>query len=224
MYWGEGSLHVATSDDLCNWRVVLDASGEPLAVAVPRPRQFDSGLVEPGPPAVLIGDGIVLLYNGKNGTADPDPALPPGVYSAGQCLLDPRDPRRLLDRTDTWFLRPDHAHEVSGQYAAGTTFIEGLVRFNGRWLLYFGAADSVVGRLVREVVTAARSAARFGRSRGALPRSSAASRGKAGLKERCCQFSTWPGRDRHAAPGNAILHPPVRRAASERQPRAANNE
>jgi beta-1,2-mannosidase len=145
MYWGEGSLHVATSDDLVDWRVVLNETGEPFVVAPPRPGKFDSGLVEPGPPAVMTERGIVLLYNGKNGDAHPDPALRPEAYSAGQCLLDARDPRRLLERTDTWFLRPDQPHEVTGQYVAGTTFIEGLIPFGGKWMLYYGAADSFIG-------------------------------------------------------------------------------
>jgi predicted GH43/DUF377 family glycosyl hydrolase len=145
MYWGEGSLHLATSDDLVNWRVVLDDAGAPLVVVTARPRHFDSGLVEPGPPAILTDRGIVLLYNGKNGADDPDPTLPPGVYSAGQCLLDASDPRRLIDRTEMPFLQPEGAHEVTGQYVAGTTFIEGLARWKGNWLLYFGAADSFVG-------------------------------------------------------------------------------
>ncbi|MGB7157964.1 MAG: glycoside hydrolase family 130 protein [Tepidisphaeraceae bacterium] len=150
MYWGEGNMHMATSSDLLDWRIVLDDAGEPLTVAQPRPGMFDSYLVEPGPPAIITDHGIVLLYNGKNGKARPDPSLPLGIYTAGQCLFDALDPRRLVDRTDTWFLRPDQAHEVSGQYTAGTTFIEGLVRFNGKWLLYYGAADSFVGVAVCE--------------------------------------------------------------------------
>ena len=138
-------MYLATSSNLRDWRIVLDAAGQPLPVAQPRPGKFDSHLVEPGPPAILTERGIVLLYNGKNSKTQPDPALPAGIYTAGQCLFDASDPRRLVDRTDTWFLRPNRAHEVTGQYAAGTTFIEGLVRLNGRWLLYYGAADSFVG-------------------------------------------------------------------------------
>ena len=42
-------------------------------VLAPRPELFDSELVEPGPPAALIGDYIVLLYNG----APAAPAAPP---------------------------------------------------------------------------------------------------------------------------------------------------
>jgi beta-1,2-mannosidase len=146
MYWGEGTLHAATSNDLRDWRIVLnEAAGAPMALARPRPGKFDSHLVEPGPPAILTDRGIILLYNGKNSKTVPDPSLPGGIYTAGQCLFEAGDPRQLLERTDTWFLRPDGAHEVTGQYAAGTTFIEGLVRFDGRWILYYGAADSFVG-------------------------------------------------------------------------------
>jgi predicted GH43/DUF377 family glycosyl hydrolase len=34
---------------------------------------------------------------------------------------------------------------MSGQYAAGTTFAEGLVYYNQKWFLYYGTADSFVG-------------------------------------------------------------------------------
>jgi predicted GH43/DUF377 family glycosyl hydrolase len=42
-------------------------------------------------------------------------------------------------------LEPTMPWEKSGQYAAGTTFGEGLVAFRGRWFLYYGCADSLVG-------------------------------------------------------------------------------
>ena len=35
--------------------------------------------------------------------------------------------------------------EKSGQYKDGTVFIEGLVFFKGKWFLYYGCADSLVG-------------------------------------------------------------------------------
>lgn len=112
----------------------------------PRPGRFDSGLPEVGPPPVLTKDGIVLLYNGKNSAgADRDPALAPGVYSVGQALFAAHDPAKLLARTKEPFFKPELPWEQSGQYAAGTTFAEGLVWFGQRWLLYYGCADSRVG-------------------------------------------------------------------------------
>jgi beta-1,2-mannosidase len=47
-------------------------------------------------------------------------------------------------------LKPEMPYEKTGQYAAGTTFAEGLVYFHNQWFLYYGCADSLVA-----VVTAA---------------------------------------------------------------------
>ena len=46
---------------------------------------------------------------------------------------------------DEPFIKPELAFEKSGQYVAGTTFIEGLVPFKNKWFLYYGTADSFVG-------------------------------------------------------------------------------
>ncbi len=146
MYWGEGEIHLATSDDLVHWTPVTDKKGEPKVLMQARAGKFDSGLPEVGAPPVLTKDGIVLLFNGKNadGTGH-DPALAPGTYSVGQALFDAHDPAKLLARTETPFFEPQLSWEQSGQYAAGTTFAEGLVWFRDRWFLYYGCADSRVG-------------------------------------------------------------------------------
>ena len=41
-------------------------------------------------------------------------------------------------------LKPELPYEKTGQYAAGTTFAEGLVWFHNQWFLYYGCADSLV--------------------------------------------------------------------------------
>ena len=145
MYWGEGSVHAATSSDLVHWNPLQDAQGDLLTLLASRPGHFDSGLCESGPPALLTAKGILFLYNGKNADgADADPTLKPGTYSGGQALFDAHDPTRLLARGDKEFFTPERPYEKSGQYAAGTVFIEGLVHFQGRWRLYYGTADSRV--------------------------------------------------------------------------------
>jgi len=145
MYWGEGSVHAATSSDLVHWNPLLDAKGDLLTLLASRPGHFDSGLCESGPPALLTAKGILFLYNGKNADGtDADPTLKPGTYSGGQALFDAHDPTRLLARGDSYFFTPERPYEKSGQYAAGTVFIEGLVHFQGRWRLYYGTADSHV--------------------------------------------------------------------------------
>jgi beta-1,2-mannosidase len=136
MYWGEIQVRLATSPDLIHWTPVEDAQGKPIVLLHNRPGYFDSAFPEAGPPALLTSRGIILIYNGKNAA---------GAYSDGQALFAANDPQRLLARTAKPFFQPQLPWERSGQYAAGTTFAEGLVFFAGKWFLYYGCADSRVG-------------------------------------------------------------------------------
>ena len=145
MYFGVPTIRMATSDDLIHWTPLEDADGNAITVLGPRPGYFDSWLVEPGPPALLTEHGIVLLYNAGNSGRHGDARLPDRMYSAGQALFDAANPVKLLDRTAEPFIRPTEPYERTGQYVQGTTFVEGLVRFGGKWLLYYGTADSRVG-------------------------------------------------------------------------------
>jgi predicted GH43/DUF377 family glycosyl hydrolase len=142
MYFGVPDLRIATSDNLVDWTPVEDAQGRAVKVLSARPEHFDSWLVEAGPPALLTPAGILVLYNAGS--------LPSHTYSAGQALFDPRDPTRLIARADSAFIKPTETYERTGQYTAGTTFVEGLVHFRGRWFLYYGTADSRVGVAVWE--------------------------------------------------------------------------
>lgn len=144
MYWGEGAIHLATSSDLIHWSPVEDAKGSPVEVLRPRPGHFDSTFPETGPPPVLTSAGIVVLYNGKNAVKDGDPDLGPNAYAAGEALFDRSDPARLVEQSQRPVLKPVMPYEKTGQYAAGTTFAEGLVYFHDQWFLYYGCADSLV--------------------------------------------------------------------------------
>ena len=137
MYYGVPELRIATSDNLLDWTPLEDRDGKAIAVLTARPDHFDSWLVEAGPPALITPAGILVLYNAGS--------LPSRTYSAGQALFDARDPLKLIARSDSAFLQPTESYERTGQYTAGTTFVEGLVHFHGRWYLYYGTADSRVG-------------------------------------------------------------------------------
>lgn len=145
MYFSVPHILIATSDNLIDWTPAEDSNGRPLAVLSPRPGYFDSWLVEPGPPALLTEHGILLLYNAGNSGTHGDSTLPAKVYTAGQALFDGRNPVKLLARAERPFLKPGEEYEKTGQYPEGTTFVEGLVRFKGRWYIYYGSADSRVG-------------------------------------------------------------------------------
>jgi len=144
MYWGESNMFMATSTDLINWYPIENTDGSLKWVLGTRPGNFDSGLVEPGPPAMYTDAGIVLIYNAKNNdptTGAGDSMILSGAYCPGQALFDKNDPTKVIDRTPTYFMNPEKNYEVNG-LVGKVCFVEGLVQYNSVWYLYYGTADS----------------------------------------------------------------------------------
>jgi predicted GH43/DUF377 family glycosyl hydrolase len=143
MYWGDTDLFLATSKDLIHWSPV-EEEGKPKSIMRPRCGYFDSRLVESGPFALFVENGILLIYNGMNQNTGGDPAIAAGAYSAGQVLFDKNDPSQLVDRLEKNFLSPDRPYEITGQVNQ-VCFVEGMVYFKNQWFLYYGTADSNIG-------------------------------------------------------------------------------
>ncbi len=102
--------------------------------------------VSPGPAGAKQRDSArVSLRHPDEARLRADPTLRPGAYTVGEALFSAADPSRLLERTDHPVLQPTWPYERNGRYAAGGVFAEGLVSWHGQWLLYYGAADSVIG-------------------------------------------------------------------------------
>lgn len=145
MYWGEYVIYGAISENLKDWTPILNENNELKMLMSPRKGYFDSDLTECGPPAIWTENGIILLYNGKNKAGkEGDQNYAINAYCAGQALFDAKEPTKLVKRLDKPFLIPEEDFEKSGQYPAGTVFIEGLVFHHKKWFLYYGCADSRV--------------------------------------------------------------------------------
>lgn len=142
MYFGDTDLFLAASPDLLHWTPV-EENGKLKAVLSPRKKYFDSRLVESGPFALLTQEGIVLIYNSMNADEGGDPQRPAGAYCAGQALFSKNDPAKLVSRLERPFIVPDKAYEITGQVNQ-VCFLEGMVPFRDRWLLYYGTADSKI--------------------------------------------------------------------------------
>lgn len=144
MYWGEHAVYAATSTNLTDWTPILDENNELFKVIETRKGYFDSELTECGPPALITKDGIVLIYNGKNGKHNENGSTEfgEGIYTGGQLLLDKKNPLKVLDRLENPFYYPVADFEKSGQYKDGTVFLEGLAYFNNKLYMYYGTADS----------------------------------------------------------------------------------
>lgn len=144
MYYGDTDLFMAYSSDLINWKAAEnEESGKRISVLHPRPGYFDSRLVEPGPYALWRENGILLIYNSSNAKNFNDPTLPVFTYAAGQALFDKDKPYKLLERTRNNFIKPDKEYEQVGEVNE-VCFVEGLVYYQDKWLLYYGTADSKI--------------------------------------------------------------------------------
>jgi predicted GH43/DUF377 family glycosyl hydrolase len=121
---------LAYSTDLIRW---TEATMEP--VLPKRAGKFDSRVVEPGPAPMITKDGILLVYNGADDNL---------VYRSGMAVFSLQDPRKLIWRSDEPVFVPERQWEKTGQ-VPNVVFVEGMAKKDGRYLLYYGAADKYVG-------------------------------------------------------------------------------
>ncbi len=143
IYYGEGEIYAATSDDLIHW-TPIEENGKMKVLMKGRAEKWDLRLVEPGPQAIYSEFGILMIYNGANNTsggANGDQMLVHNAYCPGAVLFDAHDPTKILKRSETYFMYPEKDYELEG-LVNNVCFVEGLIFFKGSWYLYYGTADS----------------------------------------------------------------------------------
>eukprot|EP01089_Gocevia_fonbrunei_P000175 TRINITY_DN10178_c0_g1_i1.p1 TRINITY_DN10178_c0_g1~~TRINITY_DN10178_c0_g1_i1.p1 ORF type:complete len:358 (+),score=75.09 TRINITY_DN10178_c0_g1_i1:60-1133(+) len=152
LIYGDSSLmpgvQLATSHNLLNW-TTLDG-----IYIHTRSDNFDSHLVESGPPPLLLSDGNYLfVYN----SAKKDPNSGNGLqYNAGWVIIDGKDPTKILERCTEPLLSPVLPWEIGTKpfldLTPNVVFVEGMRKgiSENTFVIYYGAADSVIG--VAEVV------------------------------------------------------------------------
>lgn len=156
MYFGEFGIMLASSTNLIDWEIVLDAEGtKPLIVAPVRKggQWFDQGTTESGSQAFITRDGVFMIYDGMS-PERPELDLTGKIWSAGQILFDLKDMTKVIGRTDRDFFHPERDYEkqniTKGSGGANNvTFVSNLIFFRGEWRFYYGCADSRVACAVR---------------------------------------------------------------------------
>lgn len=145
MWFGEGTIHAATSDDLVHWTPVA-ADTEPMYA--PTPGRFDATLVEIGAPPVVTPDGLLLfLINTTDATS-----MDHVDYRASQFVIALSDPATVLaDLRVPWLTPTSHADQHG--LVPNVTFVEGLVAFHDRWFAYYGQSDTTIGVAVFDPAT-----------------------------------------------------------------------
>jgi predicted GH43/DUF377 family glycosyl hydrolase len=137
MYFGEGSIYHAWSDDLLHWEP--GPQDEPLMVPT-APGTFGEFLVEVGPPPIRTSNGLILLVHNaavkfEDGTVR---------YTCGQLLFHPDRPTEIMAEMNYPWLEPTTYEDQHG-LVSNVTFVEGLVHFKGTWFTYYGQSDSTLG-------------------------------------------------------------------------------
>ncbi len=122
------SIWLWLSDDLTHWR--------PAGVVMaPRGGYWDAHRIGAAAPPILIDEGWLLIYYGiKAASAGP-------LTRLGAALLDRRNPKRVLARSDIPILTPREKYERMGDipnlvFSCGALLEGGLVN------IYYGASDS----------------------------------------------------------------------------------
>jgi predicted GH43/DUF377 family glycosyl hydrolase len=142
MYFGEGSIWYAWSDDLIKWTPA--PQDEPIMT--PTPGTFGEFLVEVGPPPVLTSNGLILLLHNAAVKYDDGTVR----YTCGQLLFDPKRPTEIMAQMNYPWLEPSTFEDRNG-LVSNVTFVEGLVHFKGTWFAYYGQSDSTLGVATHQV-------------------------------------------------------------------------
>ncbi len=143
MYFGEGAIWYAWSDDLIHW--TPGSNDEPIMTPTP-PGTFGSFLVEVGPQPIITNNGMILLIHNAAVKYDDGTVR----YTSGQLLFSPNDPTKVLAQMNGPWLEPQ-THEDKHGLVSNVTFVEGLVYFRDSWFAYYGQSDSTLGVAVYKV-------------------------------------------------------------------------
>jgi predicted GH43/DUF377 family glycosyl hydrolase len=137
MYFGEGSIYHAWSDDLLHWTPC--ANDEPVMLPTPA-GTFGDYLVEVGPPPIRLSNGLILLLHNAAVRNDDGTVR----YTCGQLLFHPDRPTDIMAQMTYPWLEPSTFEDQHG-LVSNVTFVEGLVHFKDTWFAYYGQSDSTLG-------------------------------------------------------------------------------
>jgi predicted GH43/DUF377 family glycosyl hydrolase len=137
MYFGEGSIYYAWSEDLLHWTPC--PQDEPVMTPTP-PGTFGEFLVEVGPQPIVTDNGLILMLHNAAVKNDDGSVR----YTCGQLLFDPARPGEILAQMNRPWLEPT-THEDKHGLVSNVTFVEGLVFYKDTWFAYYGQSDSTLG-------------------------------------------------------------------------------
>lgn len=124
---GVGQTFLTTSADLKNW-------GERIPLFDKRSDMWDCDRVGVGAAPIETEKGWLLFYHGVDEHK---------TYRFGIMVFDRDDPTNILYRSSDPVFEPQADYETTG-YIPNAIFTCGAIEMNGKYFVYYGAADQVI--------------------------------------------------------------------------------
>lgn len=130
---GSSGAHIwiSFSPDMTHW------GNHQLLIPARDGAWWDAGKIGASPPPVLTEKGWLIIYHGVKKTVSGC------IYRLGLALLDLKDPRKLLARSDEWVFAPEESYEMTGDVDK-VVFSNGCVSDGKKLNLYYGGADKCI--------------------------------------------------------------------------------
>ena len=126
-----GKIWISYSDDLIYW-------GNSLAVLSPRARYWDPDRVGASCPPIETKEGWLVIYYGAKETASGP------LYRLGACILDLKDPTKVLGRSAIPILAPREYYERVGDIGNTVFSCGAILEDSGELKLYYGVSNTAI--------------------------------------------------------------------------------
>lgn len=164
LFWGDSSIRVAVSESPSSWTDIGDIFLET------RSDNFDSKLVESGPPPIKLSNGDYLFIYNSATVGWPDD--PESAYHPGWVILDKNDPLIIKQRSDEPLMTPEYTWELGvSPYTCNVPnviFVEAAYLMNEKSTylqnksnlkylytdyvhVFYGGADAVIGSAILQI-------------------------------------------------------------------------
>lgn len=143
MYYAHNGW-MATSDDLIHWEPVPDGKGGQRSLFPDddfAKLPYADASCEAGAAAILTDAGVVYFFNAAASSKNIS-----ALWSQGQALVDKNDLFTVLDVMKEPHLSPEFDWECKGHVPTPCLVCNGITHFKGKWAMYYGASDHVIGR------------------------------------------------------------------------------
>jgi predicted GH43/DUF377 family glycosyl hydrolase len=125
-------IWISYSPDLVYW-------GRSRLVMSPRPGLWDDLKIGAGAVPIKTDRGWLIIYHGVTNTGAGM------IYRLGACMLDLKDPSKVIARGEDAILWPEHPYEMTGRVGNVVFACNALVSDDDTVRIYYGAADTCIG-------------------------------------------------------------------------------